>query len=92
MQIGNKIFKPGLIPTIVFLLVLPVLLRLGFWQLQVDLCRGHRNADPHRHRDAGGVAVDIGLSAIASGCGPGHPQRAEEADPGRRRRHLGGVD
>jgi len=33
MQIGNKIFKPGLIPTIVFLLVLPVLLRLGFWQL-----------------------------------------------------------
>ncbi len=33
MQIGNKTFKPGLIPTIVFLLVLPVLLRLGFWQL-----------------------------------------------------------
>jgi len=33
MQIGNKIFKPGLIPTIIFLLVLPVLLRLGFWQL-----------------------------------------------------------
>ena len=33
MQIGNKVFKPGLIPTIVFLLVLPVLLRLGFWQL-----------------------------------------------------------
>jgi len=33
MQIGNKIFKPTLVPTIVFLLVLPVLLRLGFWQL-----------------------------------------------------------
>ena len=33
MQIGNKIFKPGLIPTIVTLLILPVLLRLGFWQL-----------------------------------------------------------
>lgn len=33
MQIGNKIFKPNLIPTIVYLLVLPVLLRLGFWQL-----------------------------------------------------------
>lgn len=33
IQIGNKIFKPGLIPTIVFLLILPVLLRLGFWQL-----------------------------------------------------------
>ncbi len=33
MQIGSKIFKPGLIPTIVFLLILPVLLRLGFWQL-----------------------------------------------------------
>jgi len=33
MQIGNKTFKPGIIPTIVFLLVLPVLLRLGFWQL-----------------------------------------------------------
>ena len=33
MQIGNKIFKPGLIPTIVFLLILPILLKLGFWQL-----------------------------------------------------------
>lgn len=33
MQIGNKTFKPGLIPTIIFLLILPVLLRLGFWQL-----------------------------------------------------------
>ena len=33
MQIGNKIFKPNLIPTIIFLLVLPILLRLGFWQL-----------------------------------------------------------
>jgi len=33
MQIGNKIFKPGLIPTIIFLLILPVLLKLGFWQL-----------------------------------------------------------
>ena len=33
MQIGNKIFKPTLVPTIVFLLVLPILLRLGFWQL-----------------------------------------------------------
>lgn len=33
MQIGNKTFKPKLIPTLVFLLVLPILLRLGFWQL-----------------------------------------------------------
>lgn len=33
MQIGNKIFKPGLFPTIVTLLILPVLLNLGFWQL-----------------------------------------------------------
>ena len=33
MKIGNKIFKPGLVPTIVFLLILPILLRLGFWQL-----------------------------------------------------------
>lgn len=33
MQIGDKIFKPALIPTIVFLLILPVLLKLGFWQL-----------------------------------------------------------
>ena len=33
MKIGNKIFKPGLVPTIVFLLILPMLLRLGFWQL-----------------------------------------------------------
>lgn len=34
MQIGNKRFKPGIIPTIVTLLILPVLLRLGFWQLE----------------------------------------------------------
>ena len=33
MQIGKKTFKPGIIPTIVFLLILPILLRLGFWQL-----------------------------------------------------------
>ncbi|MFK5914423.1 MAG: SURF1 family protein [Woeseiaceae bacterium] len=33
MKVGNKIFKPNLIPTIVFLLVLPILLKLGFWQL-----------------------------------------------------------
>lgn len=33
MQIGNKTFKPALIPTIVTLLILPILLRLGFWQL-----------------------------------------------------------
>ena len=33
MRIGNRVFRPGLIPTIVFLLILPVLLRLGFWQL-----------------------------------------------------------
>lgn len=34
MKIGNKTFKPRLIPTIVTLLILPVLLRLGFWQLE----------------------------------------------------------
>ena len=34
MKIGKKIFKPSLIPTIVFLLILPVLLKLGFWQLE----------------------------------------------------------
>ena len=33
MQIGNKIFKPSLIPTIVTLLILPILINLGFWQL-----------------------------------------------------------
>ncbi|GMR15994.1 MAG: SURF1 family protein [Gammaproteobacteria bacterium] len=33
MQIANKTFKPGLFPTVAFLLVLPVLLHLGFWQL-----------------------------------------------------------
>lgn len=33
MQIGNRNFKPGIIPTIITLLVLPVLLNLGFWQL-----------------------------------------------------------
>ncbi len=33
MKIGNKTFKPNLIPTIVTLLILPILLRLGFWQL-----------------------------------------------------------
>ena len=33
MRIGNRIFAPNLVPTMFFLLVLPVLLRLGFWQL-----------------------------------------------------------
>ena len=33
MKIGNRIFKPGLVPTIVTLLLLPILIRLGFWQL-----------------------------------------------------------
>jgi len=33
MQIGNKIFKPGLVPTLVTLLILPILIKLGFWQL-----------------------------------------------------------
>ena len=33
MKIGNRIFKPGLVPTIITLLLLPILIRLGFWQL-----------------------------------------------------------
>lgn len=33
MKIGKKTFKPSLIPTIVTLLILPILLSLGFWQL-----------------------------------------------------------
>ena len=34
MQIGNRIFRPGIIPTLVTILILPVLIRLGFWQLE----------------------------------------------------------
>ena len=34
MKIGNRKFKPGLVPTIITLLILPILLRLGFWQLE----------------------------------------------------------
>lgn len=30
---GKRKFKPGLVPTVAFLLVLPVLVSLGFWQL-----------------------------------------------------------
>jgi len=33
MRIGNRRFEPSLIPTIVTLLVLPLLIALGFWQL-----------------------------------------------------------
>ena len=33
MRIGNYQFKPRLLPTLLFLVLLPVLLRLGFWQL-----------------------------------------------------------
>ena len=33
MRIGNYQFKPGLVPTVLVVLLLPVLLRLGFWQL-----------------------------------------------------------
>ncbi|GMR08447.1 MAG: hypothetical protein BMS9Abin26_1452 [Gammaproteobacteria bacterium] len=34
IRIGRLLFRPRLIPTIVTLILLPVLLRLGFWQLQ----------------------------------------------------------
>ena len=33
-QIGQRVFKPTLIPTLVTLILLPVLIRLGFWQLE----------------------------------------------------------
>jgi surfeit locus 1 family protein len=33
MRLGTVAFKPGLIPSIVVLLVLPLLITLGFWQL-----------------------------------------------------------
>lgn len=33
MRIGKREFKPGLIPTVLYLLLLPGLLSLGFWQL-----------------------------------------------------------
>jgi surfeit locus 1 family protein len=33
MRIGNYQFKPRLVTTVVFLLLLPLLIRLGFWQL-----------------------------------------------------------
>lgn len=36
-----KQFKPGLVPTLIFLLLFPILLRLGFWQLD--------RADEKRH-------------------------------------------
>lgn len=34
MRIGKYQFKPRLIPTILFLVLLPVLIRLGYWQLE----------------------------------------------------------
>ena len=33
MRLGEFTFKPALIPTLVTLLLLPILLSLGFWQL-----------------------------------------------------------
>lgn len=33
LSIGRRVFKPSLIPTLGFILLLPVLLRLGVWQL-----------------------------------------------------------
>ena len=33
MRIGNYQFKPGLVPSLLVVLLLPVLIRLGFWQL-----------------------------------------------------------
>ena len=33
LPIGNRVFRPSIIPTVGFLLLLPVLLRLGVWQL-----------------------------------------------------------
>jgi len=54
MKIGNKIFNPGIVPTIFFLLILPVLLHLGFWQLDraeekralVELFKQQNNLGP----------------------------------------------
>lgn len=54
MKIGNKIFKPALFPTIVTLLILPVLLNLGFWQLDraeekrelIELFKKQNNSGP----------------------------------------------
>ena len=34
IKVGNFVFKPGLWPSLVTLLLLPILLSLGFWQLQ----------------------------------------------------------
>ncbi len=54
MNIGNKTFSPGLIPTIIYLILLAVLLRLGFWQLDraeekqalIELFQQQNNSGP----------------------------------------------
>ena len=68
MKIGNKIFKPGLIPTIVFLLILPVLLNLGFWQLDraeekralIELFKQQNNLGPLKLK--GEISLDEKLN------------------------------
>ena len=60
MNIGNKTFKPGLVPTIIYLIILPVLLRLGFWQLDraeekralIELFQQQNNMGPLLIKDA----------------------------------------
>lgn len=56
LRIGNRIFAPRLIPSVVTLLLLPVLLRLGVWQLDraeqkqqlIDLYQQQAHAAPLR--------------------------------------------
>jgi len=68
MKIGNKIFKPGLIPTIFFLLILPVLLNLGFWQLDraeekralIELFKQQNNLGPLKLK--GEISLDEKLN------------------------------
>ena len=64
MQIFYWQFKPGLWPTIAFLLLFPLLLRLGFWQL--DRAEQKENLqEQYRSRSTGSRVVDLNKESVS---------------------------
>ena len=57
MQFGNREFRPRLWPTIATIILLPVLLRLGFWQL--DRAEEKREIEQHFAEQQSRPAVEL---------------------------------
>ena len=61
MRVGaHYLFSPGLVPSVMVVLGLPVLIALGFWQLDRAEQKGELVAAFERMADAPPIAVDVG--------------------------------